>query len=166
MRIEQKSPHACSQLAMAEASTSNSSESGSEFLPLQGWKASVWKVFGFEAREGEFVEADKRKRKEVTCVLCSDIAETHLTCAYISRLRTHLSLLAWSQKKVQIRARDSTEIVNVPVYAGTVGNNGPEDAFFSTTNLCHVSSVESKNFTHDPVSIQQLSHHAYATFPH
>ena len=70
MRIEQKSPHACSQLAMAEASTSNSSESGSEFLPLQGWKASVWKVFGFEAREGEFVEADKRKRKEVTCVLC------------------------------------------------------------------------------------------------
>ena len=31
---------------MAEASTS--SKSGSEFLPLEGWKANVWKVFGFD----------------------------------------------------------------------------------------------------------------------
>ena len=31
---------------MAEAGTS--SESGSEFLPLECWKANVWKFFGFD----------------------------------------------------------------------------------------------------------------------
>jgi len=54
-------------LDKAEASVSCKSSSGElglseiEFLPLQGCKAAVWKFFGFEAREGEFLEADKCK---------------------------------------------------------------------------------------------------------
>jgi len=36
-----------------------------ELLPLPGAKATVWQHFGFQARNGEFKEKDKRKRNEV-----------------------------------------------------------------------------------------------------
>jgi len=34
----------------------------SELLPLPGSRGKVWRYFGFQARNGEFIERDKRKR--------------------------------------------------------------------------------------------------------
>ena len=41
-----------------------------EFLPLEKAKSPVWRFFGFPSRSGEYVEKDKRRRKEVFCTLC------------------------------------------------------------------------------------------------
>ena len=41
-----------------------------EFLPLEMAKSPVWRFFGFPSRSGEYVEKDKRRRKEVFCTLC------------------------------------------------------------------------------------------------
>jgi len=45
-------------------------ETVAEFLPLEKVKSPVWKCFGFPSRSGEYVEKDKRRRKEVFCTLC------------------------------------------------------------------------------------------------
>ena len=56
---------------MAEdASCSDSSASTVELLPLEKAKSGVWAYFGFEAKNGEYVVKDKRKRREVFCKLC------------------------------------------------------------------------------------------------
>ncbi len=34
-------------------------------LPLEGSKSDIWKHFGFPAKDGKFVEHDKKARKEV-----------------------------------------------------------------------------------------------------
>ena len=41
-----------------------------DYLPLEKAKSPVWKYFGFPAREGKFLEPDKKKRQTVHCVLC------------------------------------------------------------------------------------------------
>lgn len=41
-----------------------------ELLPLEGSKSSVWKHFGFPFKDGQIIEKDKKKRKDVTCRLC------------------------------------------------------------------------------------------------
>ena len=43
-------------------------DNGVELLPLPGGKAKVWQHFGFQGRNGEFLEKDKRN--EVLCKLC------------------------------------------------------------------------------------------------
>ena len=53
-----------------QCNASSSSGSTSEFLPLEKAKSHVWKYFGFPAQSGEFIEKDKRLRKEVFCKLC------------------------------------------------------------------------------------------------
>ena len=35
-----------------------------ELLSLPGSKSAIWAYFGFLAKEGKFVEKDKRKRKQ------------------------------------------------------------------------------------------------------
>jgi len=37
----------------------------SELLPLPGTKGKVWQYFGFQARNGEFIEKDKQKSNVV-----------------------------------------------------------------------------------------------------
>lgn len=41
-----------------------------ELLPLTGAKGKVWKYFGFQARNGEYLEKDKHKQNVVFCKLC------------------------------------------------------------------------------------------------
>ena len=41
-----------------------------ELLPLEGVVSAVWKYFGFPARNGKFLESDKKKRKQVHCKIC------------------------------------------------------------------------------------------------
>ena len=41
-----------------------------ELLPLEGAVSAVWKYFGFPARNGKFLEPDKKKRKQVHCKIC------------------------------------------------------------------------------------------------
>jgi hypothetical protein len=41
-----------------------------DLLPLEGSKSSVWSYFGFPAKEGEFLEKNKKKRQPVYCKLC------------------------------------------------------------------------------------------------
>ena len=54
---------------MAESESSDSSSVSreqDELLPLEGAKnAWVWRYFGFPSRNGQFVEPDKRKRKQL-----------------------------------------------------------------------------------------------------
>jgi len=52
---------------MADGSTSTEEE----LLPLEGAKnTGIWQYFGFPARNGQFAEPDKRKRKSSRCKLC------------------------------------------------------------------------------------------------
>ena len=48
----------------------SNSDTVAEFLPLEKAKSPVWRFFGFPSRSGEYVEKDKRRRKEVFCTLC------------------------------------------------------------------------------------------------
>lgn len=45
-------------------------EGTAELLPLEKAKSRVWNYFGFPASSGEYVEKDKRLRKEVFCKIC------------------------------------------------------------------------------------------------
>ena len=45
-------------------------EETAEFLPLEKAKSHVWNYFGLPACSGEYVEKDKRLRKEVFCTIC------------------------------------------------------------------------------------------------
>ena len=38
-----------------------------ELLPLKNAKGAIWTLFGFQSKDGEFVEKDKRKRDVVYC---------------------------------------------------------------------------------------------------
>ena len=55
---------------MASESQASSSENVIQFLPLEHSTSKIWKYFGFPARDGIFLETDKRKRNEVTCKVC------------------------------------------------------------------------------------------------
>ena len=52
------------------AESSSSTESLTEYLPLEKAKSPVWRFFGFPARNGKFLESDKKKRQSVYCKLC------------------------------------------------------------------------------------------------
>ena len=41
-----------------------------DLLPLEGSKSSVWSYFGFPAKEGKFLEKNKKSRRHVYCKLC------------------------------------------------------------------------------------------------
>ena len=41
-----------------------------ELLPLDNAKSSVWKYFGFPAKNGNFAKKDKKERTEVQCKVC------------------------------------------------------------------------------------------------
>ena len=43
-----------------------------ELLPLEGAISGIWRFFGFPAKDGQFVEKDK-KRNEVACKLCFQV---------------------------------------------------------------------------------------------
>ena len=60
---------------MAESSSSSSlsSESLTEYLPLEKAKSPVWRFFGFPARDGKFLESNKKKRQSVYCKLCKQV---------------------------------------------------------------------------------------------
>ena len=55
---------------LPETAESSISDTVVEFLPLEKAKSPVWRFFVFPARSGEYVEKDKRCRKEVFCTLC------------------------------------------------------------------------------------------------
>ena len=48
-----------------------SSSSECELLQLDKATSNVWQYFGFPAKEGKFVEPDRKKRNQVSCKLCS-----------------------------------------------------------------------------------------------
>ena len=41
-----------------------------DFLPLEKSISPVWTYFGFPARNGEYLEKDKKKRQSVYCKIC------------------------------------------------------------------------------------------------
>ena len=41
-----------------------------ELIPLEGATSAVWKYFGFPAKNGKFIQPDKKKRNKVNCKLC------------------------------------------------------------------------------------------------
>ena len=59
--------------AVANWSCANWKMATQQLLPLEGCKSTVWKHFGFPARDGKFLEIDKKKRDSVTCKLCGKI---------------------------------------------------------------------------------------------
>lgn len=48
----------------------NKGPSRRELLPLEKAKSAVWAYFGFPANNGNFVEAERKKRTKVFCKLC------------------------------------------------------------------------------------------------
>ena len=41
-----------------------------ELLPLPSSKSSIWQYFGFPAKEGQFLDKDKKKQQHVYCKVC------------------------------------------------------------------------------------------------
>ena len=65
-------------------------DSEHELLPLPGSKSTIWAYFGFLAKEGKFVEKDKRKRNAVICKTCKrEFVYTRNTTNLIVHLRNH-----------------------------------------------------------------------------
>ena len=65
-------------------------DSEHELLPLPGSKSAIWAYFGFLAKEGKFVEKDKRKRNAVICKTCKrEFVYTGSTTNLIVHLRNH-----------------------------------------------------------------------------
>ena len=58
-----------------------------ELLPLEGSKNDVWKHFGFPAKDGKFVEANKKNRTEVFCKVCLKCLKY---CGNTTNLHFHL----------------------------------------------------------------------------
>ena len=58
-----------------------------ELLPLEGAKGAVWAFFGFQSKDGVFVEKDKRKRDTVYCKLCF---QSMKYCGNTTNLHFHL----------------------------------------------------------------------------
>ena len=56
-------------------------------LPLEGSTSEVWKHFGFPAKNGKYIEMDKKKQTKVCCKLCK---KTIKYCGNTSNLRSHL----------------------------------------------------------------------------
>ena len=58
-----------------------------ELLPLKNAKGAIWTFFGFQSKDGEFVEKDKRKRDIVYCKLCF---QSMKYCGNTTNLHFHL----------------------------------------------------------------------------
>ena len=56
-------------------------------LPLEGSTSEVWKHFRFPAKNGKYVEGDKKKRTKAYCKLCSKSLKY---CGNTLNLRAHL----------------------------------------------------------------------------
>jgi len=65
-------------------------ERETELLPLEGCSSKIWKYFGFPAKDGQYIERDKRKRNEVTCGRCKKRFKYN---GNTSNMRSHLSAL-------------------------------------------------------------------------
>ena len=62
-------------------------EDATDLLSLEGSTSEVWKHFGFPAKNGKYIEADKKKRVKVCCKLCKKSLKY---CRNTSNLRAHL----------------------------------------------------------------------------
>ena len=58
-----------------------------ELLPLENAKGAIWTFFGFQSKDGAFVEKDKRKRDIVYCKLCFQSIKY---CGNTTNLHFHL----------------------------------------------------------------------------
>ena len=58
-------------LVQKETSVCQSTMSDCELLQLDKATSTVWKYFGFPAKEGKFLEPEKKKRNGVCCKLCT-----------------------------------------------------------------------------------------------
>ena len=56
-------------------------------LPLEGSTSEVWKHFSFAAKNGKYIEDDKKKRTKVCCKLCNKSLKYS---GNTSNLRAHL----------------------------------------------------------------------------
>ena len=65
-------------------------DSERQLLPLPGSKSAIWAFFGFSTKDGQFIEQDKKKRKEVICKTCrKEFAHTGSTTNLISHLQNN-----------------------------------------------------------------------------
>ena len=46
-----------------------------DLLPLEGAQSGIWSYFGFPAKDGKFVEPEKKKRTSVHCKLCAKVLQ-------------------------------------------------------------------------------------------
>ena len=65
----------------------NEIHSDLQLLPLEGAKGVVWKFFGFQSKDGVFVEKDKQKRNIVYCKVCFQSIKY---CGNTTNLHFHL----------------------------------------------------------------------------
>jgi len=65
-------------------------DSERKLLPLPGSKSVIWGFFRFLAKDGQFIEKDKKKRKEVICKVCKkEFVYTRSTMNLITHLQSN-----------------------------------------------------------------------------
>ena len=74
------------------ASTSVTDDCELELLPLPGSKSTVWHSFGFPAKEGQYLEKNKKKLQHVYCKVCKkQPSYVGITANLTSHLKNHYS---------------------------------------------------------------------------
>ena len=102
-------------------------------LPLEGSTSEVWKYFGFPAKNGKYIEGDKKKRTKVCCKLCNKSLKYS---GNTSNLRAHLErdhkkdfLTLLETEKEKLKASSSASHSKQPTVVETL--NGLTPSYFT-----------------------------------
>ena len=79
-----------------------------DLLPLEGSKSDVWKHFGFPARDGKFLQPDKKSRKEVICKMCHKCLKY---CGNTTNLHFHLKE---HHHRIYLSLKDNQSSIQAP----------------------------------------------------
>jgi len=123
--------------ALSEADEATTSDNVVEFLPLEKAKSAVWRYFGFPASSGEYVEKDKRRRKEVFCTLCKNpLNYTGSTTNMIVHLQ-YRHLAEFNELVLLQKQKSSEQPKRTPL---PKGQQSIEESFGKTMPLAHNST--------------------------
>ena len=98
-------------------------------LPLEGSTSEVWKHFGFPAKNGKYIEGDKKKQTKVCCKLCKKSLKYS---GNTSNLRAHLErdhkkdfLALLEAEKEKLKASSSANSSKQPTVVETLNGLTP-----------------------------------------
>lgn len=108
-------------------------DNGHELFPLPGSKSMIWAFFGFPAKDGQFLEIDKKKRKEVICKTCKkEFAYTGSTTNLISHLRNN-----HTKEYTTMMLKSRKGLTELPSKASDPSQKQLKDSFVAHSPLPH-----------------------------